>query len=400
MERTMPFPVKKSFPRMLMALAILGCVGIGIWFLRTSNMQRRTGFADSWKTKCENVSESGKTQCWEDLTRQVLKENGIAPALDLIAYLYEKDPSFAEPCHAMVHIIGQAAYSQFRATGQVDLSEKNAFCAFGFYHGFMEMLIARKGTIVEAQQFCRYVDEKLGRVTPAAKFGCYHGIGHGSTDIHNPKYAGDERALIKPALANCEEFAADAEMLKLCVTGIFDSVALAYYNNGENGFVMKKNDPLWLCREQPARYKEACYLDMMPAIIWLGDHDLTKAGPILLAHGEKEYLPTAIRALAENSVRFIIHKKPVDMYLPYCRSLDGQYGSVCVSGLGVGLMQFGPPGKEYEEALVFCGSENLTSQEQDACMRELWTYIRQRYDTRTVTNICRGTDDRYKKYCL
>lgn len=387
--------------KILVTLGLLGvvAVGLGIFFFVSKGKAPSPSQLSSWGKTCEGTSDTGKVACWEDLTREVVKKEGIAPAFDLISYLYEKNPEFAEPCHAMVHIIGQVAYSQFRATGTVDLSEKNAFCAFGFYHGFMEMLVARKGTIAEAREFCQYVDTKLGDITPGAKLGCYHGIGHGSTDIHNPQYFGNERAVIAPALANCEAFATDSEMLKLCVTGIFDSVALAYYNNGENGFVMKKDDPLWLCREQPERYKESCYLDMMPAMIWLGEYDLTRAGPMVLAHAERSYRKIALRALAENSVRFVIHKKPVEDYLSYCRSLEAGESLACVSGLGVGIMQFGPPGVEYKDAIAFCVSDRLNTDEQDSCMKDVLQYVSQRYDRKKSASICRAVDAQFEGYC-
>lgn len=348
---------------------------------------------------CDGKTDTEKLQCWEDLTRATLKKQGIEKAFDLIATMHDKDAGFAGTCHAMVHIIGQVAYHQFRSTGEVQLSEKNAFCAFGFYHGFMETLIARKGTIEDARVFCQYVDRTLGEITPGAKYGCYHGIGHGSTDVHNPVYFGNERALVAPALANCEAFSQNSHQLKLCATGVFDSIALAYYNNGENGLVINKDDPLWLCREQPDRYKESCYLDMMPAMIWLGEHALEKAGPILIAHAEKQYLRTAMQSLAENSVRFIIHKKPVTDSLAYCRSLDTHMHLACVGGLGNGVMQFSPPGKEYDQALVFCMDELLTGEEKDVCMKKILAYAKDRYGKQTYADICTTVKEEYKTYC-
>lgn len=355
---------------------------------------------ESLASRCQQSTESvSKMQCWEDVVRESLKQSGVDDALRLIGDIYAKDGEFAQSCHAMVHIVGQSAYSQFKSSGKVPLSEQAASCAFGFYHGFMEMLIARKGAIEEARSFCAYVDKTLADITPNAKFGCYHGIGHGATDVHNPKYFGDERALIVPALATCEAFAQDRDQIKLCATGVFDSISIAYYNNGENGLIMKKEDPLWLCHEQPEKYKESCYLDMMPAVLWQGQQDLVKSAPIIFAHVEPQYQELALKTLADNSVRFIINKKPVTMYVPFCRTLPLKFQGPCVEGLAAGVMQFGPPGNEYEGALAFCREEEMSRPERDTCMKTVLDYSKGRYSKQKVASICSAAEEEYKKYC-
>jgi len=352
-----------------------------------------------WVSECQKPSEAAKTQCWEDVIRRVVKERGVKTTFDLISAIHDADPQFAQTCHAMVHIVGQQAYGEFRTTGTVALSPKAAICAFGFYHGFMEMLVARKGTIIQAREFCDYVDKTLGSETPNAKFGCAHGIGHGSTDIHNPQFSGKERELVAQAIPNCEAFARDDHELTLCATGIFDSIALAYYNDGENGLVMKKDDPLWLCREQPKKYKEACYRDMMPAVIWMGEHDLPKAAAIVFAHAEEAYKVFALEPLAENSIRFIVNKKPITAYLPFCRSLAGDAYEACIRGLAAGVMQFGHPEKEYEDALAFCKDDALTDAEEDICMKRILDYAKGRYSAKRVAAICASAQDRWQRYC-
>lgn len=355
---------------------------------------------DRLMSRCDGtIVTPAKTQCWEDVVRESLKTGGIEGAFRYITAAYTRYPDFAKTCHEMVHIVGQAAYSQFKTGKSVPLSERAAICSFGFYHGFMEMLVARKGTISEAQAFCEYVDQTLGTVTPGARLGCFHGIGHGATDVHNPAYFGNERALVASALPTCEAFARDGEQLKLCVTGIFDSISLAYYNDGENGLVMKKDDPLWLCHEQPDKYKEPCYLDMMPAVIWMGGHDLTRATPIVLTHAEDKYKEISIKTLAENSVRFIMHKKPATAYVSHCRALGDRFALHCIRGLGSGVMQFGPPGREHEGALAFCRDQLLNWREQDACMEEVLSYVRIRYGKQVVRRICGDMEEAYRRYC-
>jgi hypothetical protein len=162
---------------------------------------------------------------------------------------------------------------------------------------------------------------------------------------------------------------------------------------------MKKDDPLWLCREQPDAYKESCYLDMMPAMIWLGDYDLPTAATLLFAHAEKQYVGVALRSLAEGSVRFVLGKRPVVEYVSYCRTLAAPHDHVCVSGLGTGVMQFGPPGAEYEEALAFCREDMLTVSERDMCMQDVLVYAKSRYGSKKVADICANIESEFQRYC-
>lgn len=349
---------------------------------------------------CDALREgAAKIQCWDKLIRSSTKRYGIDNSLELLALLYAHDGQFAQSCHAMTHTIGQAAYAQFAVKGAIPLSDKTAYCSFGFFHGFMETLIAKKGTITQAQHFCDSIDRSLGKTIPNAKLGCYHGIGHGATDVHNPAYYGNERALIVPALAICETFARTQEQLKICATGVFDSISIAYYNAGTNGLVINPEDPLWLCREQPEKYKESCYLDMMPAILWYGQYDLAKALPIVITHAEDAYVELAARSLAQASVRFVVSKAPgVSGSVVICRTAP-KVAIACIGGLAEGVMQFGKPGEEYKAALSFCSDAVMTSQERDVCMKSVLSYVTNRYAKSEVNAICTQVPLVYKKYC-
>jgi hypothetical protein len=350
--------------------------------------------------RCQKQGEISKKQCWEKEVRNFIKTYGIDDSLELLSRIYSTDSQFAGTCHAMTHIIGQTAYFQFRSKGSIPLSDKTAYCSFGFYHGFMETLIARKGTVDEARKFCDKLETTLAKRVPDIRYGCYHGIGHGATDVHNPKYFGNERALIKPALTICESFARNEEQLRMCATGIFDSISIAYYNKGDNGLVMKKDDPLWLCHEQPDKYKTSCYLDMMPAISWMGDQDLNKSLPIAVTHVEAAYKVTAVRSLAEDSVRFIIHTKPTTDYLPTCRTLsDTPVYTACIQGLSAGVMQFGKPAEEYKEALAFCAMPQLTTDEKGICFRTVLSNSYARYAKEMADRICRSVPAEYQEPC-
>ncbi len=346
---------------------------------------------------CEGADSSNKKECWNQAVRTIVQTNGVASGLATIARLSQSDSGFAAFCHELTHIVGQKAYAEFSANKKLALTTATSICAFGFYHGFMEAMVVSGGSIEEARRLCSYVDATLGSETPNAVYACYHGIGHGTTDIHNPIYRANEWAVIQRALSFCDRFATQEEQRTLCATGVFDSVSLAYYNS-ENGMVMRRDDPLWLCKEQPVRFKEACYRDLMPAVLWLGEHTLEKSAPIVLAHAEEQYRALALETIAENSVRFMIGKKPLTDAVDLCRSYQS-YWDECIGGIAAGIIQFGPAEEEYREALSFCASPVLTDDERARCYQGVIATIKGRYSRIKVEMICALLPLSYRKGC-
>lgn len=349
--------------------------------------------------RCDQVADENKTKCWQDLVTEVLNKKGLDGAFDLVSDIYAREPAFRASCHDYVHLIGKKAYVLFSQEKDFKVNEKTAFCAFGFYHGFMENLVSDRGDLTLAREFCREVDQQLQEKSPSAVLSCYHGIGHGWTNVHDQALWGNERAMVSPALALCEKVAEDRHQLKICATGVFDSISIGYYNEAY-GLKIKKEDPLWLCREQKERFKESCYRDMMPAIIWLGGYDLEKS-LYYMRFVEELYLEVSVEGLAENSVRFILaeNKNPQD-YVSVCRRLKSPSQAIsCIRGLGSGIMQFGPPEKEYIEALRFCAEAGLNEGEKDACFQKVLAYVKSRYSNEKSQEICLNVEGRYRNYC-
>ena len=369
----------------------------GAWFFQSAVFVRSV--TTRWLASCVAAQAEEKTTCIRHAIERALGYFGPDAALDALADSVDRDPSFGSSCHDFTHLIGKESYRQYIATESLAISKKTAYCSFGFYHGFMETLLSLGGTIEDARGLCALVDAQLGAEIPNAVAACYHGIGHGSVDIHNPSHRGNEHALIDPALSVCQSFAKDMEQLKICSTGVFDSLSLGYYNQ-ENGLVMRQSDPLWLCRQQEGIVKEACYLDMMPAMLWLGEYDLAKAAPLVAAHTEAAYRSLAIKTVADGSIRHILGKKDPGEYLAVCRRLDASLQSSCVAGLGSGIMQFGKPEVEYADALAFCARDALTAPEQDACYQSVLSYVQGRYSQTKVQSICADVAEPYRKHCL
>ncbi len=343
-------------------------------------------------TKISGLAE--KTACWKKSIDSDLVQGEINHTMEIVAQTYASDPDFANNCHDFMHTVGKAAYELFAKGENFRVGDKTSYCAYGFYHGFMENLVSRSGDIALAQNFCKKVDSELSSTAPGAKLACYHGIGHGWTNVHDPSVFGNERAMVTPALALCEKVTSDQEELKICATGVFDSISISYYNQTD-GLKMNKADPYWLCREQKDKYKIPCYMDLTPAIVWLGSYKLDKSLQYIKSVDVK-YRELVVETMAEDVVRFVIRDNlNASDQVGVCRTLGPKLNLICLGGLVKGYLQFGPPEHEEESGLRFCETSGLNAQEKDYCYSKLLATIKFSVSKSRYEKVC----STYEKYC-
>lgn len=350
--------------------------------------------------ECEGIKdEANLTECRLDVIDTAIDDWGIDVGFEVLSLFFENNPVFASECHDFAHLLGEEAYEKFSKGEDFEVSTKTSYCAYGFYHGFMEQLVSRNADIKQAREFCAYVDERLKDKTPGAYLACYHGIGHGWTDGQEELHWGDELAIAKPALRLCEEVSETDHELLICATGVFDSIAIGYYNHAY-GLEIKEDNPFWICKNQPDKYKEACYMDIIPAVIWLGDYSLVKSLPYIET-AEDSYKTLATGILAENAVRYIVknNEDPLD-YVEICRQFKEVRALECVKGLATGAMQYAEPKEEYKKGLSFCRSEILNTPEKDICFEWILKYSQSLYSKDKIETICNTVDEKYRKFCF
>jgi len=343
----------------------------------------------------EQETEGSKIQCWEEVIKLVLEREGLAAAFGILVDLYSTgEPHFITNCHDFTHVLGEEAYYKFINGEEFDVVPETAFCSFGFYHGFMELLADIHGDVSMARDFCAYVDEQLFDKAPDATYSCFHGIGHGWANQHENSGWGNELSISEPSLELCDRVAIDPASLFRCATGVFDSISYDYYN-GLYGLEMNPEDPLWLCRVQEERFRKACYSDLMPALIWFVDQKLENVGRYIAEIPEDQYALHAMRRFAGNSVRFLEDRSDYASEIWTCRSFQERLRISCIIGLGEGHMEFGPPGEGHIDGLRFCRSEFLGESERGQCIAAILSYSNQIYAKEKVLNICSKVDERY-----
>jgi plastocyanin len=101
-------------------------------------------------TNCSAIGTTAdKESCWNEAVITLLDSQGVSAALEYVGKLYTTEPSFAADCHDYLHKVGEAVYDR-----RMDLSgllgPETSYCGYGFFHGYMERLLAVSGDITEA----------------------------------------------------------------------------------------------------------------------------------------------------------------------------------------------------------------------------------------------------------
>src|SRR3989344_7401121 len=183
--------------------------------------------SQEFKNPCQGLAESKKQQCFQEMMESTLTKSGLDQAFMLMDQLFKTDPTFAKDCHDFAHLLGEKAYQQFLTDQKFNLPDKTSYCAYGFYHGFMEKLLHSGGSLDQAKSFCKYAGEKLGQQNADAEGACYHGIGHGAVeDVTDPKLFGNSQAIIQPSLDLCEQVSETEDKLFRCTTGVFNALEI------------------------------------------------------------------------------------------------------------------------------------------------------------------------------
>lgn len=387
---------KRFLIPVVLLLVLTACSLLVIYYFNNkSEKEKYTAYLQTSMDDCRKISEeSERVSCFERLLDIKLSREGIDAAFDLVSDLYKSEPNFAQTCHALAHKIGVKAYQKFEQGQDFQLSAKTAYCSYGFYHGFMETLLVKTGDISEAGKFCDYVDQKLKNITADAKLSCYHGIGHGTVGVHDPRIRGDAQKLIDPAIALCEKVSTDDEQLFRCTSGVFNAIAI-FLRTGEYQLPLDKNDPLKICRSQKETAKISCYGNMNTLISWITQNNFKEGSKFAEKEKDDIYAVTTLEYL----IAFESFQNDTETLLQVCRTTQERLRLPCIKGIAHGFMEKGDPGQEYVKAGEFCGRTDLTDDEKEVCYKELVNYSNRIYPRDKASGICNGVPQPYLKFC-
>lgn len=340
--------------------------------------------------------------CWERYIVSTTKTHGIDAAFQLISDLYKTNPKFTESCHGYVHKIGEQAYEDFIKGKRMDLSEKTSYCGYGFFHGFMERMVGKTKNMAGARAFCDTVGSSLAKKASSTRVSCYHGIGHGVADPHDPSLDGHPDTMAKLALAVCEEVAGEGALggeAEACAGGFYNEMTLAHYQR-LRGLALDNTDPFAFCRtQQTYRFAPICFYEFAMVLRRVTHDNIPQAFDIVSAIGSDINALQSVRALASILVSDISKFQPHEG-IAQCRRLRDSLRLPCIGGLAIGFMQHGKPEIEYEQALLFCRTQELTPDERSVCFQQMISDMKAMYPEGKVHDICGRIDSEYRQSCL
>ncbi len=341
-----------------------------------------------------------KNNCYNKAIDATLKTHGLSAAFDLLAEAYNADPGYLATCHAETHELGKEAYKEFHATGRVELSDKTSYCGYGFYHGFMEELIYENNNFDEARAFCSYAGTVVPNPPGYAEGACYHGVGHGVTDGTDPRVWGDAQKIAAPGLALCKEVAGgNTDHAYRCASGVFNAVALMYRDAKYQLTI--GGEPFSLCGSPnfTTTEKDACYDQMNTLATFAANYHFGKAIAFTEEISDPHYRELAVRGVAgtyfstARGRKMIVSPKEVS---GVCSALTHD-ADACITGVVVGIQEFGTPGAEYTDMLLLCGSPDIQASLLPACYSTLLSATKQFYGSVGLREVCTSVPDRYKQ---
>lgn len=344
---------------------------------------------------CKDQRNTRKNlQCWQTAIQQELRSNNLDAAFVALDTFVAQNPSALGDCHGLTHEIGREAYRLFNHNKDFALSPKTSYCGYGFYHGFMEALVHTTNDMVQARAFCDYADKKLEFFIADAGGACLHGIGHGSVDdTPNPAFWGDARAVLKPALALCERVSLDQSQLFRCASGAFNALEILS-DEGKYKLSANYKDPFWICREQPEKYKRACYTQFLVAAMMAANNNFQDTARFIDTIREDAYAQETLAGLAVERVR--LQETDYVKTLQWCRSLPARFRVSCITGFAEGFLKYGPPQTEHVRAIDFCGSTLLSEEERRPCFDRVLSILRNFTTVAKAREICLSVEKPYQ----
>lgn len=276
---------------------------------------------------CEAVSTDIRAACWEREIRQRVKNQGIAPAFSYIE-ARRGNADFSQVCHDLAHVIGREVFLSRKWQGSLPGNVDYRMCDYGFFHGYMELMIGTGDTLSRARALCDGITDELNQGQLIAS--CYHGIGHGAVIAHELPGTTDPWKLVPQGIAVCEAATADPVKRENCASGVIDGLASLITGGQYPLTEAVKQHPFAICSTLEAHYHIACRMSFVGLTMYLAQGQI----PAALVLIERD-LHTSSLPLVHNVVSMIVRERnPRDLrpVLAECDSVPDTLHRTCISG--------------------------------------------------------------------
>lgn len=341
---------------------------------------------------CELATDQS---CQQKFVESVVKTRDLGAAYDKIEQAFLSHPDFSVNCHPLAHKLGETTYKLFSDNVKFSLSAKASDCNWGFYHGFMDAFVQSRSSPEQARKFCDYVDSQLRQVSSGSVFACYHGIGHGSANNHDPRYWGNAHAMAQSSLAACSAVASSAINLSMCASGVFMGLN-EFASSQQYQLSINKSDPLFLCREFSGLSQLACYSQSYVLLDKLTNRNLEQAAIFIAGIGDDTNANEAMRTMASAVVKI---DEGISSIIHSCHAVAIRVRQACIDGLALGTIEKASPDRAVDLSLSVCGSSQLSDDEAEGCFRQIISQTKTMFDSRILGATCQKITDSFRSLC-
>jgi len=116
--------------------------------------------------------------CYEHYYSSIVAQQGVPEAFAALKQQYGRDADVQHLCHALTHVIGQAAARKYADLPEAFQHGDN-FCGSGYYHGVLQgrsFQMGRERLLSDLNSICAGIPGKERK--SLEYYNCVHGLGH------------------------------------------------------------------------------------------------------------------------------------------------------------------------------------------------------------------------------
>lgn len=315
---------------------------------------------------CTAQSEAQQLQCLVEVVIESARMEGIGPAVGKVSALLQQYPALQNECHAIMHRVGEEAYSLYATGVPLEVDTSITMCTYGFYHGFITAAVTIEGSFAQAQAFCASVNAQLAQKGFNTELECYHGFGHAVVDDHVAAQFSNAHAVASNALSLCDELAENTIRYQNCAGGVYNAIANIFVDGTFAWPEIAAQDGTF-CEDQPSLLQETCYGYFARVILASHAGDFPQS---LLSMG-REVADTYKSGVIENlALMYMVSAEKKTAFtdaVVACKEIVPAHAPFCIAGLAVGVMQSAKTGEEFSGASAVCTFASLTEKERSVC---------------------------------
>jgi hypothetical protein len=364
------FKIDKNKYFYIIVIAGLSALTLAAYFILpggTKGREFQKAFASL--NKCAAIEDRDQSfNCYAKSLRGSVGDNGLgvtAVAFKEYVESWEGASLRGGTCHALGHEIGQEAIMEGYTNKEI-LTYCTEVCQDGCFNGVGHAYIALNGNLKDVDEFCKPGSFEVDRQRTLA---CYHGFGHGITDVfgldlaRNLKYCDgirdDEgryqcghavfmvlstvqpKALVDLRLPeDMQSFCESSDPLYQQSCFPFSGY-LTYAQSGDTKEAFKN------CAKVPDRFKRECTERIGESVVIMHS-DLEEAKKACAVAGDQEKFGMCMTGVATTFVVSLIYS--MEDSFKACESIGINYRKSCYSALGITMEM----SRSKEDRIKYC----------------------------------------------